>query len=414
MDDASDEVYSYVLCSICPMKLTKPGLGFDDDLGEIHTLRQIFAVELPDTGFLFPAFNDRSSDDSAVLYSCKRTDLLQDRFLENVLGVSTTLPAKQQKEGFTEFVADVLGEETSFETVLSIQENLCETIKNKKNEAEGETVFLDKHAVRNVFESSGVSQEKLEKYGIFTMGDIARCSVAPYGSPRSEELFYDLLGINAELLIDHAWGWEPCTIKEIKAYRPAENSLSSGQVLQSPYTFSKARVVVAEMAESAALTLVEKKLVTNQLVLTINYDAESLIRNENYDGDTTTDFYGRIVPKESHGTANLNKRSSSTKEITNAILQLYDTIVNPTLLIRRITITTNHVISELAEQRKRQLELFPDSEDDATSDKKEREMQETILSIKKRFGKNAILKGLNFKEGATAKERNEQIGGHKA
>ena len=164
MDDASDEVYSYVLCSICPMKLTKPGLGFDDDLGEIHTLRQIFAVELPDTGFLFPAFNDRSSDDSAVLYSCKRTDLLQDRFLENVLGVSTTLPAKQQKEGFTEFVADVLGEETSFETVLSIQENLCETIKNKKNEAEGETVFLDKHAVRNVFESSGVSQEKLEKF----------------------------------------------------------------------------------------------------------------------------------------------------------------------------------------------------------------------------------------------------------
>ncbi|MBR6402123.1 MAG: DUF4317 domain-containing protein [Eubacterium sp.] len=164
MDDASDEVYSYVLCSICPMKLTKPGLGFDDDLGEIHTLRQIFAVELPDTGFLFPAFNDRSSDDSAILYSCKRTDQLQDRFLENVLGVSTTLPAKQQKEGFTEFVADVLGEETSFETVLSIQENLSETIKNRKNEAEGETVFLDKHAVRNVFESSGVSQEKLEKF----------------------------------------------------------------------------------------------------------------------------------------------------------------------------------------------------------------------------------------------------------
>ena len=250
--------------------------------------------------------------------------------------------------------------------------------------------------------------KRLEKVGVLTMGDLARLSL------EAEGFLYRQFGVNAELLIDHAWGWEPCTIKEIKAYRPAENSLSSGQVLQSPYTFSKARVVVAEMAESAALTLVEKKLVTNQLVLTINYDAESLIRNENYDGDTTTDFYGRIVPKESHGTANLNKRSSSTKEITNAILQLYDTIVNPTLLIRRITITTNHVISELAEQRKRQLELFPDSEDDATSDKKEREMQETILSIKKRFGKNAILKGLNFKEGATAKERNEQIGGHKA
>ena len=164
MDDASDEVYSYVLCSICPMKLTKPGLGFDDDLGEIHTLRQIFAVELPDNGFLFPAFNDRRTDENAILYSSRKTDSLQSAFLENVLDVSATLPAKQQKEGFNEFVSEVLGEESSFETVLSIQENLKETVNNKKSELAGETVFLDKNAMRDVFEKSGVSGEKLQVF----------------------------------------------------------------------------------------------------------------------------------------------------------------------------------------------------------------------------------------------------------
>ena len=164
MDDASDEVYNYILCSICPMKLTKPGLGFDDDLGEIHTLRQIFAVELPDDGFLFPAFNERSSDDTAILYSSRKTDCLQDAFLEKVLDVSATIPAKQQKEEFTEFVSDVLGEESSIETVLSIQENLKETVNVKKTESAGETVFLDKESVRNVFERSGVSEEKLNTF----------------------------------------------------------------------------------------------------------------------------------------------------------------------------------------------------------------------------------------------------------
>ncbi len=164
MDDASEEVYRYILCSICPMKLTKPGLGFDDDLGEIHTLRQIFAVELPDNGFLFPAFNDRSTDDNAILYSSRKADVLQDAFLEKVLDVSATLPAKQQKEGFTEFVTEVLGDESSFETVLAIQENLKETVNNKKSEAEGETVFLDKQSMRNVFEKSGVSEEKLSTF----------------------------------------------------------------------------------------------------------------------------------------------------------------------------------------------------------------------------------------------------------
>ncbi len=164
MDDASDEVYKYILCSICPMKLTKPGLGFDDDLGEIHTLRQLFAVELPEVGFLFPAFNERSSDDSQILYFAKKTDYLQDSFLDTVLKVSATLPAKQQKEGFTEFVSDVLGEESSFETVLSIQENLRETVQTIKDESSGETVFLDKDTMRNVFEKSGVSQEKLSEF----------------------------------------------------------------------------------------------------------------------------------------------------------------------------------------------------------------------------------------------------------
>ena len=164
MEDASDEVYKYILCSICPMKLTKPGLGYDDDLGEIHTMRQIFAVELPETGFLYPAFNERSADDGSILYSSKRSDYLQDSMLDKVLNVSITLPAKQQKEGFTEFVTEVLGEDTSFETVLSIHENLNETVNSKKTEAAGETIFLEKEEVRNVFEKSGVPAEKLDKF----------------------------------------------------------------------------------------------------------------------------------------------------------------------------------------------------------------------------------------------------------
>lgn len=164
LDDASEEVYSYIMCSICPMKLTKPGLGFDDNLGEIHTLRQIFAVELPDNGFLFPAFNERSTDDNAILYSSRKTDILQDAFIEKVLDVSATLPAKQQKEGFNEFVSEVLGDEVNFDTVLSLQKNLNETVNNKKSESAGETVFLDKDSVRCVFEKSGVSHEKLEAF----------------------------------------------------------------------------------------------------------------------------------------------------------------------------------------------------------------------------------------------------------
>ena len=266
----------------------------------------------------------------------------------------------------------------------------------------------------------GIAQ-KLESYGIDTMGKIARCSL------RNEELLYNLFGVNAELLIDHAWGWEPCTMEAVKAYKSETNSLSHGQVLQSAYDFRKARVVVQEMADGIALELVDKRLVTNQLVLTISYDIESLsdpkIRAK-YHGPVTTDYYGRQAPKHAHGTANLEQMTSSSRLITEAVMSLYDSIVNPDLLVRRINISTNNVIDESKVKEHTspiQLDLFTDYEElerkkneEKAALEKERKMQEAVLRIKKRFGKNAILKGLNFEEGATAKERNQQIGGHKA
>ncbi len=266
----------------------------------------------------------------------------------------------------------------------------------------------------------GIAQ-KLESYGIDTMGKIARCSL------RNEELLYNLFGVNAELLIDHAWGWEPCTMEAVKAYRPETNSMSHGQVLQSAYDYKKARVVVQEMADAIALELVDKRLVTNQLVLTISYDSESLtdpkIRAK-YQGPVTTDYYGRQAPKHAHGTANLERMTSSSRLITEAVMSLYDRIINPDLLIRRINLTTNNVVEESKASEHNtpiQLDLFTDYEElerkkneEKTALEKERKMQEAVLSIKKRFGKNAILKGLNYEEGATAKDRNQQIGGHKA
>ena len=266
----------------------------------------------------------------------------------------------------------------------------------------------------------GIAQ-KLESYGIDTMGKIARCSL------RNEELLYNLFGVNAELLIDHAWGWEPCTMEAVKAYRPETNSLSHGQVLQSAYDCKKARVVVQEMADAIALELVDKRLVTNQLVLTISYDSESLsdpkIRAK-YHGPVTTDYYGRQAPKHAHGTANLERMTSSSRLITEAVMSLYDRIINPDLLVRRINLTTNNVVEESKASELNtpiQLDLFTDYEElerkrneEKAALEKERKMQEAVLSIKKRFGKNAILKGLNYEEGATAKERNQQIGGHKA
>ncbi len=266
----------------------------------------------------------------------------------------------------------------------------------------------------------GIAQ-KLESYGIDTMGKIARCSL------RNEELLYNLFGVNAELLIDHAWGWEPCTMEAVKAYRPENNSMSHGQVLQSAYDCKKARVVVQEMADAIALELVDKRLVTNQIVLTISYDSESLsdptIR-VNYHGPVTTDYYGRQAPKHAHGSANLERMTSSSRLITEAVMSLYDRIINPNLLVRRINLTTNNVVEESKASELNtpiQLDLFTDYEElerkrneEKAALEKERKMQEAVLSIKKRFGKNAILKGINYEDGATAKERNQQIGGHKA
>ena len=266
----------------------------------------------------------------------------------------------------------------------------------------------------------GIAQ-KLALHGIDTMGKIARCSV------QNEELLYRLFGVNAELLIDHAWGWEPCTIDMVKAYKPESNSFSSGQVLQNPYDWKKARVVIQEMADAMALDLVAKRLVTDQLVLTVGYDVENLTRQEiraKYHGEVHTDHYGRQVPKHAHGTANLQKPTSSSHLIIEAVKGLYDRIVNKDLLIRRLNLTVNHVVDEASVHRKavpEQLDLFTDYEaleklrqEEAAVLEKERRMQEAQLAIKRRFGKNAILKGLNFEEGATARERNKQIGGHNA
>ena len=263
---------------------------------------------------------------------------------------------------------------------------------------------------------------KLARCGIDTMGDIARTSI------NNEALLYRLFGVNAELLIDHAWGWEPVGMEHIKAYRPETNSMSSGQVLQEPYTFEKARNVVMEMADAVSLDLVEKRLVTNQLILTIGFDRESLERPEiaaRYHDNIVMDYYGRAVPKHAHGTANLNGYSSSSKEIVEAVMSLYDRIIDHDLLIRRLNITTNNIISETEAISKAkvpvQLDMFTDYEALAIEEEKknaerdkERKMQEAVIAIKHKFGKNAILKGTSFSEGATARERNNQIGGHKA
>lgn len=255
---------------------------------------------------------------------------------------------------------------------------------------------------------------KLEQYGMRTMGDVARCSLY------DEDLLYRLFGVNAELLIDHAWGWEPCTIKKIKEYKPTTSSLSSGQVLQTPYYFDKAKLVTREMAEAIALELVEKALVTNQVVLTIGYDIDNLTDdNIQYKGDVVTDFYGRKVPKHAHGTGNIDRYTASSKLIVDATMDLFDRIVDKSLLVRRITIAVCKLQREkdIKENQIEQLDFFTDYEKKNKQEEnlqKEKKMQEAVLSIKKKYGKNAILKGMNLEEGATAKERNSQIGGHKA
>jgi DNA polymerase V len=269
--------------------------------------------------------------------------------------------------------------------------------------------------------------KKLEENGMYTMGDVARCSIGKMNEYHNEDLLYKLFGINAELLIDHAWGWEPCTIADIKAYKPSANSLGSGQVLQYPYDFEKARLIVREMTDLLVLDLVDKGLVTNQLVLTVGYDIQNLddpeIRKK-YKGPITTDYYGRQVPKHAHGTVNLSRQTSSTKLIIDAVMDLYTRIVDENLLVRRINIAANHVVDEnivVKEKSYEQLDLFTDYEavqkekekEDATL-LREKKMQQAILDIKKKFGKNAILKGTNLEDGAMTMERNKQIGGHKA
>ena len=265
--------------------------------------------------------------------------------------------------------------------------------------------------------------KKLEQCGLYTMGDIAKCSIGKESDFYNEELLYKMFGINAELLIDHAWGYEPCTIEHIKAYKPETNSVSSGQVLQSPYDFEKARLVVKEMTDLMVLDLVDKGLVTDQIVLTIGYDIENLTdpsRRATYKGAITKDNYGRSIPKHAHGTTNLDKKTSSTHLIIDAVVALYDRIVDPNLLIRKITVIASKIIEENKAKQQtsyQQLDLFTDYEkqaEEADMLEREKRMQKAILEIKSKYGKNAILKGMNLEEGATAKDRNEQIGGHKA
>ena len=269
--------------------------------------------------------------------------------------------------------------------------------------------------------------KKLMANGIYTMGDVARCSLGKPDEFYNEELLYKLFGINAELLIDHAWGWEPTTIAAIKSYRPQNNSLGSGQVLHCAYTAKKAKLIVKEMTDLLVLDMVDKKLVTDQMVLTIGYDIENLmdpVIRSKYHGEVTTDRYGRQVPKHAHGTVNLPCQTSSTKIIMKAVEELFDRIINWDLLVRRINITASRVIPErdvVENTAYGQLDWFTDysaleqqREQEEQEIKKEKKMQQAVLDIKKKFGKNAVLKGMNFEEGATARDRNRQIGGHKA
>lgn len=262
--------------------------------------------------------------------------------------------------------------------------------------------------------------KRLEKHGIYTMGDVARCSV------KNEELLYNLLGVNAELLIDHSWGWEPCTMEQVKSYRPENNSISTGQVLHCPYNYEKTKLIIKEMTDNLVLSLVAKNLVTDQIVLTIGYDVENLtnldIKNV-YNGEVTIDRYGRNVPKHAHGSISLKEQTSSMKAIMDATLQLFDRIINKNLLVRRICIAANHIVDESKikkDESFEQLDLFTNYEDVKkekdileTKKQKEKKMQQAVIDIKKKYGKNAILRGMNFEEGGTAIDRNSQIGGHR-
>lgn len=269
--------------------------------------------------------------------------------------------------------------------------------------------------------------KKLAKYNLYTMGDIARCSLGDKSSYYNEDLLYKLFGINAELLIDHAWGYEPCTMKEVKAYKAVSKSTGAGQVLHEAYTNSKAKIIVQEMADILVLDLVDKGLMTDQIVLTVGYDIENLANpniRKAYNGKVKSDYYGRQVPKHAHGSIKLSEMTSSTRLILEAVNKLFDDIVNPVLLVRRVSIVANHITDEEninSQNKYEQLDFFTDYDkknekeiEEAEALKKEKKLQKTMLELKKKFGKNAILKGTNLQDGATTKERNNQIGGHKA
>ena len=256
---------------------------------------------------------------------------------------------------------------------------------------------------------------KLQQHGIFTMGEIARCSID------NEALFYKLFGVNAELLIDHAWGFEPTTIPDIKTYRPATNSMGSGQVLHEPYTWEKARLIVREMTDLLVLDLVDRGLVTDQMVLTVGYDRENLLdpeRRRRYRGEVTRDPYGREIPKHAHGSVSLGRYTASTRRITDAVTDLFDRITDPDLLVRRVNLAAARILpEEQAPREAGQLDLFTDwnaIEKEEADLQREKRRQQAVLAIRKKYGKNAILKGMNYQEGATSRDRNAQIGGHKA
>ncbi len=267
---------------------------------------------------------------------------------------------------------------------------------------------------------------KLAKYGMYTMGDVARCSLGEPNERHSQKLLYKLFGVNAELLIDHAWGYESCTIRDIKSYIPENSSLSSGQVLKEPYEAAKGRLIVREMTDLLALELVDKHIVTDQIVLTVEYDVSNLRdkqRMELYNGEIVSDHYGRLLPKSAHGSVNLSGYTSSTHKIIAAVSELYDRIVDSFLLVRKINIAANHIIPEdmLPPDDPVQLDFFTDFESEQQKraaerleQQKEHALQMAMLSIRKRYGKNAILKGMNFIDGATTRERNAQVGGHRA
>lgn len=268
----------------------------------------------------------------------------------------------------------------------------------------------------------GISK-KLAQIGLYTMGDIAKCSLGKPEDIYNEDRLYQLFGINAQLLIDHAWGYEPCTMEDIKAYQPQHTSISTGQVLHCPYDYEKTRLVIKEMLDLLALALVDKQQVTDQIILSVGYDIENLDK-QSYTGEVTTDRYGRKIPKPAHGTANLKRHTASCRLMSEAVMELFDRIVNPQLTVRRIHISANHILDEQqipAMEMREQMDLFTDYEALTQQElqenkqlEKEKRLQQATLQIKKKYGKNAVLKGMNLEEGANTIQRNKTIGGHKA